>query len=282
MTITRIDNTNRSFFGPFLLEASERSSQNILRLGAIEDGVACGAAAFEINDVSAELLTLFVAPDYRRRGIGRALLDAFTSLTVNTDVASLAVSFMPEEKDGLTDFFTAAGFECFGGSPVLSLDYEDTKNCSTLDKYLLKADRSGIALSVDELSDIQRHQLDSTLRSYGTSLGEVEVGSFSPELSFAYFNNGSLLAGMFCSMPGDQLNIDFLFSRVANAGPTLTIIDQLVRSAAERESIRRVAFLAANPVVPAIAEELFGHAVSSNDNMIYAVRLLAQNGQGIA
>lgn len=80
---------------------------------------------------------------------------------------------------------------------------------------------------------------------------------------------------MFCSVPGDQLSIDFLFSRVSTAGPTLTIIEQIERRLADWPTeIRRIAFLAVNPVAPAIAHELFGSAVHKTAAAAFGVKLL--------
>lgn len=280
MTITRIEKKNEAFFAPLFLEAAGQNGRDILRIGAVEDGKACAAASFELNGMTAAITSLFVAPAFRRRGLGRAMIETFGILAAGTQVTSLTTSFIPESKDGLTDFFEAEGFELFGGSPSFVVSYEDAKNADSLKKYLLKADQKGVVLSYAELSDLQKHELDRNVRPYGAALSEITVGSFSPELSFAFFKNGAIAAALFCSEPERQINIDFLFSHLSTAGPTLAMIQRLADCLEKREKKpEKLVFLASNPVVPAIAEELFGPRAHADGAAVYGVKLLSPAGK---
>lgn len=275
MTITRIDKTNEAFFAPLFLEAVGRKGPKILRIGAIEDGTACAAAAFELAERTAALLSIFVAPEYRRRGAAHALLQTFATLAAGTGITTLTVNFVPGLDDNAAAFLTAEGFELFSGSPVFAVSYEDAKNADNLKKYLPKADRSGAVLAFEDLSEPQRHELDVFMRGYGYALSEVTAGAFSPELSHVFYKNGNLVSGLFISETGRQLNVDFLFSRVSSAGPALAMVSQIAQRLAERETPpERIAFLAANPVVPAIADELFGHTAHAVNAASFGVRLL--------
>lgn len=277
MTITRIDKTNRAFFDAFLFEAAERTGPNILRLGVIDDGAACGAAAYELRGATAQLTSIFVIPDSRRRGAGRALLEAFYSLVQGTDVSSLSVTYIPEPQDGLNDFFAAMGFACFDGSPAYTVSYAEAKRSDRLQTYLAKADTTGRILSFTEFSGVQTHEFNRILRTYGATFPEVAVGSFSRELSCAFSRKGEITAALLCAECGERLNIDFLFSRANSAGPTLALVAWLAaRIEARGHEPERIAFLAANPIVPAIADELFGQGVLPDGGAKYGVMLIPQ------
>lgn len=275
MTITRIEKKNQAYFAPFFLEEEGRYGGNILRIGAIENGTACAAAAFELSGTTAELTSIFVVPACRRRGLGRALLDTFAELAAGTEVTSLTANFIPEPRDGLQAFFTSLGFELFGGSQSFTVPYEAAKNADGLKKFLENADCSGTVLSFEELSDAQTRELDAQLRTFNTTLAEITTGNFSRELSFAFYKNGSFNAAIFCSLVGKQLGIDFLLTRDSAAGPTLAMAKKLAeRLAAREEPPAQIAFLAANPAVPAIAGRLFGSAVQPDKAAVYALKFL--------
>ncbi len=74
MEITIVREENQSYFEPLMpRELWEKSD---LVLGAIEEGAACGVlAATEESEHIMALEYLFVAEDYRRKGIATALLD---------------------------------------------------------------------------------------------------------------------------------------------------------------------------------------------------------------
>lgn len=276
MTITRIDKTNEAFFNALLFEAAERTGPNILRLGVIDGGAACGAAAFELSGTTAQLTSIFVVPDSRRRGAGRALLEAFFSLARGTDVSSLSVTYLPEPQDSLTGFFDAMGFACFAGSPAYAVSYAEAKRSDRLQTYLAKADTTGRILSFAEFSGTQRREFDRILHTFGAALPEIAVGSFSQELSCAFFcRTGEITASLLCAECGERLNIDFLFSRANSAGPTLALVAWLAdRIEARGHEPERIAFLAANPIVPAIADELFGKGMLPDGGAKYGVILL--------
>lgn len=282
MTITRIDKTNRAFFDALLFEAAERTGPHILRLGVIDDGVACGAAAFALNGVTAELISIFVVPGSRRRGAGRALLEAFFSLVWGTGLSSLSVTYLPEPQDGLSDFFAEMGFALFAGSPAYTVSYAEAKRSDRLQTYLAKADTTGRVISFAEFSGVQTHEFDRVLRTYGAALPEVAVGSFSRELSCAFFRKGEITAALLCAECGERLNIDFLFSRANSAGPTLALVAWLAaRIEARGHEPEKIAFLAANPIVPAIADELFGRGVLPDGGAIYGVVLLPRQSKRV-
>ena len=85
-------------------------------LGAEEGGVACGAAAARLRGPALEVVSLYVAPDHRRRGAGRALTEALLELGRGR-AEDLEVSYtatLPDH-DTLPPFLAALGFQRDGG-----------------------------------------------------------------------------------------------------------------------------------------------------------------------
>jgi hypothetical protein len=81
----------------------------------VEGGAACGAAAGYLTEESFELLSLYVAPAYRRKGGGRLLVETFCTLLESLqDEAARAIeisyTLTQEEHGELAPFLTALGF----------------------------------------------------------------------------------------------------------------------------------------------------------------------------
>lgn len=74
MKIVPVNDTNRKGFLPLIPQ--EYLRQRVILLGAIEEMTGCGLVAFEILEDRCIIDWLWVAPEWRERGIGAALLDA--------------------------------------------------------------------------------------------------------------------------------------------------------------------------------------------------------------
>ncbi len=89
MQITLIGKENIRFFQGMIPKESKKEKllQPVVhRLGAICDGVACGIIIVGIDEGMAQLKWLYVSPDYRNRGIGKALVKAMMEDLIDLDI----------------------------------------------------------------------------------------------------------------------------------------------------------------------------------------------------
>ena len=93
---------------PHIAQAA-KNGEPICIIGAAKDNVACGAAAGYMSDGVFKLASLYVAPDYRRRGCGRMMMEGLFELL---EAAPVEISFAVTEKEHeeLHDFLYAMGF----------------------------------------------------------------------------------------------------------------------------------------------------------------------------
>lgn len=272
MTVTRIGEKNAAAFAPLLAETAALPGRDILRLGAIDGGAACAAAAFRVSERTAELLSLYVAPDYRRRGAARTLLETFASLADGTPLTSLTACFPRDDKNGLEAFFTAEDFAVFGGSPRYSLRLDAARGAESFRRNT--AGVRGRVLSCDKLTSSEWRALAALVKNYGAAPDELFGGGYSPALSFVCFERETPVAGLFCADFGERISIDFLFSAAASAAPTMAILARLAEALAARDPATELEFLAANPAVLPIAQKLFGPLLHTCSETAFAVRLL--------
>lgn len=277
MSITKIGKKNARFFDGLLFETAQLKANNIIKLGAIEDGVACGAAVFEVGAHNGELISIFVAPEYRRRGIASKLISTFASLAHGTELGSLTASYIPVELDGLNELFKHNGFDLFESSPSFSISFSEAQQSESLNKYLANVRASGIIFPYAQLADYHKTTLGRLLSQFGVSLKEISAGNFSSTLSYTVLNDsGQVESCMFCSDFGDRVGIDLLISVSSSAAPTLGMFKCLYAELEKRgQSDLKIHYLAANPKVLPIADKLLGASIRNQRNAMYAVKLLA-------
>ena len=105
----------QSLLLPGAAAAAERGDP-VTILGAEEAGVACGAAAAWLRGPVLEVSSLYVSPDYRRRGAGRALTEALLELgRGRAEDLELSYTATLPDHDTLPPFLTALGFQQDGG-----------------------------------------------------------------------------------------------------------------------------------------------------------------------
>lgn len=83
--------------------------ESVFLVGAVEDGTAVGAAVIEVGEIQMDLLSIAVAPQRRRQGIGSALLRRCVTLTQGLPVRSFSVA-SPKENQELESFFSSQGW----------------------------------------------------------------------------------------------------------------------------------------------------------------------------
>ena len=113
-----IDHTQWPQFAPLLLPVAANAlenGENVALLGLTEDDVACGAAAYYMDGNRLQILSIYVAPDYRERGGGSLLLTTLSRLARRGPVSAyemaLDFSVTTEEHRGLMRFLEHMGYQ---------------------------------------------------------------------------------------------------------------------------------------------------------------------------
>lgn len=274
MTITRIGPSNHESFAPFLFKASDFTSGNVLKLGAIENDTACGAIAFQIIGDTAEILSIYVANEFRRRGVAAAVLRAFEDLCVGTEVKTIISNSLPTN-NGLEDFLAASGFVIISGSPVYSFNFADIQKSETLQKYLSRGDYSRSSACVD-LPPFQQRELRDYLMRHNFSVPDMLAMKFSPTLSSVSLDaRGKIDSCLLCSNFGNSVGIDILLSDSACADAVLVLFRRLFETLSiQKLDGIQLFYLAANKKITPFAKALLGDCVHLRTSGVCAVKCL--------
>lgn len=101
MQLTRITQNNFNYFKDFFPDPEKYElgrAKELCLLGAVLDGCACGALALNISDSQTELAWIYVAPEYRNRGIAREMLDFL--LREENDLGTIIAVYPDEGESG--------------------------------------------------------------------------------------------------------------------------------------------------------------------------------------
>ena len=169
---------------PDAVQAIERD-EPVTAIGIAQEDVACGAMAGYVENGCFQVISLYVAPDYRRLGGARLMVSQMEELLQENDIWSMEISFTTAEPDNETmvPFLNAMGFspEDDRGRNIYSFTLEQLGRTTALEKSVSKTlcirrfrscrrMRSGPRKSeVSHLAFHCRSRLCSDLRSSGIS-----------------------------------------------------------------------------------------------------------------
>jgi GNAT superfamily N-acetyltransferase len=118
MQVGSITQDNLTSFRTLLLpEAVDAiaSGEPLTALALVRDGVACGAAAGYLTETCFDVISLYVAPGYRRKGGGRLLIETFVAILRSVqDIATHSIEInytvIREDHEELAPFLAALKF----------------------------------------------------------------------------------------------------------------------------------------------------------------------------
>lgn len=258
--ITYVGDQNLAAFAPLLTaEAMEHANGvNTLIYGVIDDGdnLACGAAALTAAPAGAELLSLYVAGDYRRRGYGAALLERLTGHLQKAGIPRLTAVYSPESVDSLTPFLEKAGF-----SPL-----EDSKIFEATLGELLKSERFaqpaepvGGLLALSQIPpgwvyefNVRQEESDTYL------LGPLEPNRLDGDVSFMIVENERLRGGFWASYAEGAYIVEGLYLPREYAASLIPLLHASLQAArAKSPQDTPVRFVSITPAIEGLVTKLF-------------------------
>ncbi|MBR1861722.1 MAG: GNAT family N-acetyltransferase [Lachnospiraceae bacterium] len=241
MTLTRIGEKNFAAFSGILpYEKMPDDTENILMLGAIEEGVACGAAAVRFENDIAVLESVYVDGEHRRRGIGRTLITELIDVAGETgELSALCADFSRDEAlhkllEGI-GFFVIPGDTLYytGVSELLesrflkkSLEHLKKQNIVSLDTLKGKARRifNNRLKEILDVNDTEKINVNEKLSRVKLDEKESPVAFLlisdvltNPLSDKNYSGNKSVLVSFLYSETGSYRDIQGLFASALTA-----------------------------------------------------------------
>ncbi len=208
MILTSIDKTNAKAFRP--LFGGVYRSTFALCVGAIEDDRAAGVAAYSAMGDSLFLDYIYVAPEFRRRGIGTALLEETIAEFIPLGLAAVHVNY-PEASEDIHKFILARGFRIFRDGKAYRVKAGDLISSATAKKFLSGSIRHRV-VEVSALTVLEKKSIKQSLRERDLDPKVIDEVTFDKELSLVTLDKKDRKpAGMvLCDQSGDTIVVSYL------------------------------------------------------------------------
>lgn len=239
MEIRRIlaDKTSLDIFAPVLSNSAILSlmqKENTIGFGCLIDGKPVAACVSLIKNSNAEIVSLFVFPEYRRGGIANALLSKlYWETFYTTDAAYISASYSllgKENSEALTSLLRSCGYRFdlhpkefqileFKVKEIVSMHHSSDTTAlpfSSIGKYYA----SIVAKKLNELE-------------FTTTATFPESTDF--DLSLAIFKNQDLLAFVWVEKLTDTMyRLAAIYNAADNPSTLKSLIGQLIQTAKEK------------------------------------------------
>lgn len=257
----------RSLLLPEAAAALSRK-EPLTAFGVTQDDTAIGAIAGYLSDENTFLiLYLYVAPDYRRCGGGRLLVDTLAqSLQGNAHSIEMRFTCTEPEHETLFPFLEVLGFlkEEDNGETLYLIDLD-----KTLKRPFFKADGNIVGVPFSQLTEQQITSAAKSAQLAAAPMPQAGLHSetIEKEISMAYVKEGTVLAYVIFDTTWSQgLTLSAAWSDAQNP----TILALLLRSAAIkiREKYPLQTLLALQAVTP-FSASLIQYLLPEAENISY-------------
>lgn len=239
MNIGYIDLDSLSCFSPFLLPEAVKAMEQkfpLLSLGISEEDTACGAVAGYVSDFTFHLISLYISPDCRRKGYGRALLTKLQELLLtHSEVLGMMTSFTTTEpeQETMLPFLETMDFKSENEQETLYTFLLRDLEEGPMAKGNLSSAKNGSILPFSEISDSVILQAEKEARAANVPLpvSSLTAPSIHKEMSFAIMEKGQINSFIaFDNSCGNMLTLACAWTE--KSGPTSLF--SLVRTALHR------------------------------------------------
>lgn len=248
--LIRSSDQRRAFAGLILPDVLPRLEEpTVFLVGAVEGRQPVGAAVLELEPGRAQLLSIAVAEDRRRQGVGSALLRQCVRVLRRTSVqclyAVLTAGFQAAEAllraFGMEGSDEAGAYYRFSAEVVASIS-------------LLQGNRPGVV----PLAQISRMQLRAYFQKAFPGDSAVAMRqAWDPRISHVLVEHGQITACLLAEREGEEVSLGWLSSSSRDKWALLYLLRGMAAACPPKTPIQFVAY---DPAVRALADKLLGDA----------------------
>ena len=277
MHIIPVNKDNSRMFQGLLFEPLSRGDGKRLRIGLVDEDQPLGTAVLDETEETVRLESVFIAPENRRQGYGRAFIYDLLEECGKKGSLFLTVEF-PYSREDLRQFFLSCGFLLTGDSVIYSFrpirTVENKKAAG-----LLINNKKGRAKNFYVLSSDERDVFKKYISGMGYSEDIIYKASFNKELSSCVFDKkGEIQAFLLVTSYGDDMVVELAASTGESRTALLLtfrhMLECFIRMGDEGKlnENMRVIFQAARENIVDTALKLFEGYLESDDFLVSGVR----------
>ena len=195
MKIISISKKEEAAFLPLFSEFPGAEGEDTIKLGALSDELeVAGILAAQILGYGAQITALYVLPEFRRKGYGKALLDKLTALIHVEYIDAVQADFL--YSDDAAGFFADEGFDLFYTGEQFCFTMGDLRRSKMYKKYL----KGKTVKSVVCVSSLPP-------RAWERLYKEADSAGYDPDYSSVSIEDGKVTSCVFAFLDGKDLSI---------------------------------------------------------------------------
>ncbi len=269
---------------PFLSQEAEKALLKglpVTALAAVLDGNAIGALAGAIDGYVFEIWSIYVDPEHRRKGAGRALIGALEKLLEGSEGVMTTAAGMPirarytavsKDNETLLPFFLGMGFN---GDPIPHPMYymgylDDIKSRNKLSARMFQSSDEILPFSRTSERILKLTSNQSIQQGFPVPEGGLLSDRVDRDLSFCTIHGDKIKAYVTAEDRGDNMvEISSLWSGIDNPVVLLAMLIKVIDALRERYSPdTRIAMLSTNERADKLIEYVFRHVEQCSYRMV--------------
>jgi hypothetical protein len=258
--ITPVTKNNLPLFEP--LFPREAGYPGDVRLGCVFDDTACGTARLRKLPGGCKLAWLYVAPAFRRRGCGGALLDAVLRVFSSTGKRDLSVFYdaRGEDATALDVLFLRTGFELLSErDAIYRLPWESVWNAPFFRRPAAVSRETGTTVgTLRQTPEYYMERFRATGRGRDDLLcADADYAGANPDFSFVSLSAGGIEGIVLLSdFEQNDLWLDLLYARYSRDVQDLLL--HAFYAVREAEKTPEAVFFSGGAAAQKLAFKLFG------------------------
>ena len=268
MEITLINDSNYSAFWNMFFDGTDLTRKDILRIGAVEQGIAVGALSAGFTSGTCNIRSLYTVSDKRRRGAAHGMLHKLKSILANSSYDVIKSDFA-SDTDGVAEFFESEGFILHEGEGFYQTCLQDFLESNIVKKFSLINTEGFEYFHLEDLSNSDKNAVVGLLEERGFDKSYTDLKSLDQHLSSVVYDYGH--KPQQCLLASS--NEEFIFVKLivslqksADAG-SIVLPSQLkgfletLQAQDEAEADRVIRFEAQNPKIMPTIRRMAGKEV---------------------
>ena len=269
-TLTRITNQNREAFLPLFYENKEPA----IRIGAADDNKVCGIMGLDPEAGSLRISSLYVLPQYRKKGVASLLFEQAVSLMKGTGTDIITAEF--EGTPELRNFFARQGFNLFETVSALRIN---TRGLMQSKQFALAKRLAVKARGCKEIRELSANDFDIAFKFVAKYGFDLQSAKYDEEMSWAVIEKGVPRACLLCTTDVSSVRIELLIGDKTDPSMIAAPISRLVEkmNALPKYAAADIRFVAENNQVDEFAKSIFSvRGIGTDNKMIKAVKIISK------
>ena len=263
MEITLINDSNYSAFWNMFFDGTDLTRKDILRIGAVEQGIAVGALSAGFTSGTCNIRSLYTVSDKRRRGAAHGMLHKLKSILAKSSYDVIKSDFA-SDTDGVAEFFESEGFILHEGEGFYQTCLQDFLESNIVKKFSLINTEGFEYFHLEDLSNSDKNAVVGLLEERGFDKSYTDLKSLDQHLSSVVYDYGHKPQQCLLASSNEEcifVKLIVSLQKSADAGSISVWIDRLTEDSNEKTHYKDQDQFAvfADVEVEMGQEEGFGH-----------------------